>query len=302
MIRNFFAFIAAADAEDDWLDERVWAKANPSLGITVKMDYLRAEAKRAEQTPAYQNTFRRLHLNQWLQQETRWLDVEAWNRCAAAPDWEHLKTLKCWAGLDLASSSDIAALVLVFVEEGPDEFYWVVPYCFIPKDNLIERGRRDRAPYEAWARQGYLIATDGNVIDYDAIVNKVDELGKKFQIQEIAFDPWQAFQISQQLAAKGFTMVQFRQGFISMSGPTKDLLRLVLSQRLGHGGHPVLRWMADNLVVSTDAADNVKPDKKKSRMKIDGIVGLVMGLGRAIVARGTAPKRSVYETRGLAEL
>jgi phage terminase large subunit-like protein len=280
----------------------VWAKANPSLGVTVKLDYLRAEAKRAEQTPAYQNTFRRLHLNQWTQQETRWLDLEAWNKCDRDPDREHLKTLLCYAALDLASSSDIAALVLVFIEEGKDEFYWLLPFLFIPKDNLIERGRRDRAPYDAWARQGFLIATEGNVIDYDVIANKVEELGKEFRIREIAFDPWGAFQISQQLTAKGFTMVQFRQGFISMSGPTKDLLRLVLGQRIGHGGHPVLRWMADNLVVSTDAANNVKPDKKKSRMKIDGIVATIMGLGRAILARGTTAKKSVYETRGLADV
>lgn len=275
--------------EDDWLDEHVWHRANPSLGITVKLDYLQAEARRAEQTPAYQNTFRRLHLNQWTQQETRWLSLEAWNLCGRQPDVEHLKTLKCYAGLDLASSSDIAALVLVFVEEGSDEFYWILPRFFIPQENMIERARKDRVPYDAWVREGFIIATAGNVIDYDVIAREIELLGEQFQIREIAFDPWGAFQISQQLSAKGFEMVQFRQGFISMSQPTKELLRLVLAQRLAHGNHPVLRWMADNLVVVTDAANNVKPDKKKSREKIDGIVAAIMALSRAIVSRGAAP-------------
>jgi len=275
--------------DDDWLDEAIWRKANPSLGVTVNLDYLQAEARRAEQTPAYQNTFRRLHLNQWTQQETRWLSLEAWNACNRPLDLAELKTLKCFGGLDLASSSDIAALVLVFVEEGSDEFYWVLPRFFIPKENMIERGRKDRVPYDAWVRDGYMVATEGNVIDYDVIAHEIETLGAEFNILEIAFDPWGAFQISQQLAAKGFTVVQFRQGFVSMSQPTKDLLRLVLAQRLAHGGHPVLRWMADNLVVSTDASNNVKPDKKKSREKIDGMVALVMALARAIVNRGTAP-------------
>jgi phage terminase large subunit-like protein len=289
--------------EDDWLDEQVWHKANPGLGVTVKLDYLRAEANRAEQTPAYQNTFRRLHLNQWTQQETRWLSIEDWNACNRPIDLEHLKTLKCYAGLDLASSSDIAALVLVFGEEGSDEFYWVLPRFFIPQENMIERGRKDRVPYDAWVRDGFMIATEGNVIDYDVISREIETLGKQFNIKEIAFDPWGAVQLSQQLAVKGFEMVQFRQGFISMSQPTKELMRLIKAQRLAHGGQPVLRWMADNLVVSTDASDNLKPDKKKSREKIDGMVALVMGLARAIVARGATEKKpSVYETRGLVRL
>lgn len=230
------------------------------------------------------------------------MSIEAWNACGQPLDLERLKRLKCFAGLDLASSSDIAALVLVFLDDEADEFYWILPRFFIPKENMIERGRKDRAPYDVWVREKFITATEGNVIDYDVIAGEIEALGKQFNIQEIAFDPWGAFQLSQQLAAKGFTMVQFRQGFISMSQPTKELMRLVLAQRLAHGANPVLRWMADNLVVSTDAANNLKPDKKKSREKIDGMVATVMGLARAIVAHGTVSKKSIYEDRGLMSL
>jgi phage terminase large subunit-like protein len=295
---TFYGVIFAADETDDWLDEAVWAKANPGLGVTVKADYLRNEAKRAEQVPAYQNTFRRLHLNQWTQQETRWLSMEKWNACGAPFNAKLLEGAKCYGGLDLASSSDLASFVLVFPNEpGEAEGYTWLPFFWIPEENMIERARQDRVPYDAWSRDGLITATEGNVIDYGYIVRDIVALGERFNIQEIAFDRWGAFQVSQQLEAAGFTMVGFGQGFVSMSPPTKELLRIVLDGKLRHGGHPVLRWMADNMVVSTDPAGNVKPNKAKSREKIDGIVAGIMGLDRAV--RREPPKTSVYETRGL---
>ena len=299
---EYFAFIAAADETDDWLDERVWAKANPNLGVTIKLDYLRVEARRAQQSPAYQNTFRRLFLNQWTQQETRWLPIEAWNKCSGAVNPKQLAGMACYGGLDLASSSDVAALVLVFPNDADEAemFYWL-PKMWIPRENLIARARKDRAPYDAWARDGWITATEGNVIDYGVIVRDIEALGEQFDIKEIAFDRWGAFQISQQLEALGFTMIGFGQGFASMSQPTKELLRIVLDGKLAHGGHPVLRWMADNVVVSTDAAGNVKPNKQKSREKIDGIVAGIMGTDRAL-RHGAAQKKSIYETRGLRTL
>jgi phage terminase large subunit-like protein len=302
---SFFAYIRAAGEDEDWLDEEVWKRCNPSLGVTVKMDYLRAEANRARQVPAYQNTFRRLHLNQWTSQQTRWLPMEAWEQCAFPVDPEAMGVRKAYGGLDLASAIDLAAFSLAFdpppeLPKGEDPgpiptLHWF----WIPEENLVERARRDRVPYDAWVRDGWITATPGNVIDYERIIRDITELGGRFNIQEIAFDRWGAFQISQRLEGAGFTMVAFGQGFVSMSAPTKELLRLVVDHKMAHGGNPVLRWMADNLMVSQDAAGNVKPDKQKSREKIDGIVSLVMGIDRLTRHGGT---QSVYETRGLDSL
>jgi len=298
---SFFGYIAAADDQEDWTDEAIWRKANPSLGVTVKLDYLRNEANKAQQSPAYQNTFRRLHLDQWTQQETRWLDLAAWDACAREVDQKLLEGAPCYGGLDLASSSDIASFVLVFpAEPGEEERYQLMPFFWMPQANLVDRSRRDRAPYDAWVRQGLITATEGTVIDYGYIVRDIEALSEKYNIKEIAFDRWGAFQVSQQLEGAGLTMVGFGQGFASMSAPTKELLRLVLDKRIAHGGNPVLRWMADNVVVSQDAAGNVKINKLKSREKVDGIVSGVMALDRAV--RHSRSGGSVYESRGLLAL
>lgn len=291
----FFAYIAAADETDDWTSPVVWAKANPGLGVTIKLDYLEGECKRALASPAYQNTFRRLHLNQWTAQDERWLDMHAWNACAfPLPD---LTGRPCYGGLDLATTTDIAAFVLVFAPLDDDEPYWILPHFWIPRDNLIERVRRDRVPYDAWMRDGLIEATVGNVIDYDVIETRIALLAEQYDIQEIAFDRWGATLIYQRLEAHRLTMVQFGQGFASMSPPMKEFNRLVLDKQVGHGGNAVLRWMADNVVARQDPAGNVKPDKAKSRARIDGIVATIMGLDRAL-----RHQPSVYDDRGILEL
>lgn len=297
---SFFAYIAAAGKDDDWQDEAVWAKANPGLGVSVKLDYLRQQATKAKHVPAYQNTFRRLHLDQWTQQESRWLDLSAWDDCQLTVDPKLLEGAECYAGLDLASTSDIAAMVLDFpTEDGEDERHAWLPFFWIPGDNMMERVRKDRVPYDGWVRDGLVTVTEGNVIDYQFILRDIELLGERFNIKEIAFDRWGAFQISNQLEGLGFEVVGFGQGYKSMSPPMTDLLRLVLGKQLAHGANPVLRWMADNLVVDQDPAGNVKPNKKKSREKIDGIVAGLMALDRAVrhVAAG-----SVYEERGIKTL
>ena len=297
---SYFAYIVAASEEDDWLERSIWQKANPGFGVTVKEDYLEEQARKAELVPAYQNTFRRLHLNQWTQQESRWLDMNAWDVCATPVNAKLLEGAECYGGLDLASSSDIASFVLDFPnEKGEDERHVWLPFFWIPEENMIERARKDRVPYDAWVRDGLMFATPGNVIDYAFIIRHIEDLGLRYNIREIAFDRWGAFQVSQQLEGLGFTMVGFGQGFASMSAPTKDLLRLVLDGKLSHGGNKILRWMADNLVVSTDPAGNVKPNKQKSREKIDGIVAGVMALDRAVRHETSG---SVYEERGIVTL
>jgi phage terminase large subunit-like protein len=222
--------------------------------------------------------------------------MDQWDACGDAIDAASLIGRPCIAGLDLSTVNDLAALCLVFPQDDPENQYIVLPYFWCPADNAHERERRDRAPYVSWARDGFITLTPGNSIDYRAIRATVKDLGKRYQIQEIAFDPYNATHLATELGEEdGFSMVQFRQGMLSMNEPTKFMLRLLLDGKLRHGGNPVLRWMASNVSGITDAAGNVKPDKKSSAEKIDGIVALIMGLGRAMVTRKYA---SVYDAPG----
>lgn len=296
----FYPAIFEAETTDNWESEETWAKANPSLGHSVTIDYLRQEYKRAKESPAYENTFKRLYLNMWTSQETRWLNMSDWDACGAvAIDEKLLEGAVCYAGLDLASVSDIAALVLDFPSEyGEDEIHTWIPRLFVPEAKLSSRSFKDREMYKAWVDKGHMIATPGNVIDYDYILKEIEELSEHYKIKEIAFDRWGAAQISTTLANMGFTVIGFGQGYVSMSPPTKEVERLIYGKRLRHGNQPVMRWMADNVMVTTDAAGNIKPDKAKSRQKIDGIVAGIMATDRAI-RNSQKPKGSVYETRDL---
>ena len=290
---TFYPVIFSAPDDAEWTDEEVWKSANPALGNFRDIEEMRALCYKAQQVPALQNTFRRLYLNQWTSQETRWLDLHKWDETAGEVFVEDLLGETAYAGLDLASTTDIAAFVMVFPDE--DGCYDVLPYFWIPEERVQERAERDRVPYDVWVDQGYIQTTPGDVIDYRYIRAKIEELSEKHFIEEIAFDRWGATQIIQELEDAGLTVVQFGQTFAAMSPPTKELMNLVLSKRLRHGGNPVLRWMADNLMVKQDPAGNLKPDKSKSTEKIDGMVALIMGLDRAVRHEGP----SVYEERGL---
>jgi phage terminase large subunit-like protein len=282
----FLPVIYAADPEDDWTSEATWAKANPGLGKSVKLDYLRAECEKAKQIAAYENTFKRLHLNLWTSQDSRWLQVErVWDPCAkAVPTLEQLKGRRAWVGIDCSTTTDITAVVaLVEDPANPDEFD-VLPYFFVPEEGIRQRARKDRVEYEVWRDQKLIIATDGNVVDYDAVLYKIRELAEYLKIIEIPIDRWNSSGLQTDLTGDGFTVVQFGQGFASMSAPTKELERLLLRKGIRHGGNPVLRWMADNVAIKQDPAGNIKPDKHKSTERIDGIVALVMAIGRALTA------------------
>jgi phage terminase large subunit-like protein len=257
---------------------------------------MRRMAKQAREIPAFENTFRRYRLNQWTRQETRWLPLEKWDAAAGEVDANELLGMKCYVGLDMASTTDIAALVCVFPY---GDSFKVLPFFFVPAENAMERSRKDRVPYETWINKGHIEATEGNVIDYKAIKQKLKLLATMYEIVEVAFDRWGMTQLSQELDDEGFVMVPFGQGFASMSAPSKELLGLVLSKKIHHGGNPVLRWMADNLTIRQDPAGNIKPDKSTSKEKIDGMVAMIMGLDRAIRhKKGT----SVYDERGMRTL
>lgn len=272
---TFLPILFGAEESDDWTDEKVWTKVNPSLGVTIDVERVREHCKRAQENPAEENLFRRLRLNQWVKQETRYIPMEAWKKCGGQAEVPDGST--CWGGLDLASSIDIAALILAFPG---DEKVHLISRFWVPEENIDKRSKTDRVPYDLWVKQGYLTATPGNVIDYAFIEAEIGALAKQYEIREIAFDRWGAVQISQNLTEKGFTLVEFGQGYKSMSPPTKEFLKLVLSGKLRHGDNPVLTWMADNVVVTTDPAENVKPDKAKSTERIDGIVAAIMALDR----------------------
>ena len=294
---SWFGAIYAVEPDDDPFDESVWRKANPNLGVSVKLDDMRRLASKAQEMPSALNAFLRLRLNRWTQSVTRWMPIEAWERCGGFVDPEGLRGRTCYGGLDLSSTTDISALVWVFPPEAEGEGYQVLCRFFIPEESMRERSRRDRVPYDSWVRQGLMTATPGNVIDYSYILAQIDEDAQRFDIAEIAFDRWGATRIVQDLEEGGLVVAGFGQGFASMSPPMKELEKLVLSGGIRHGGNPVLTWMAGNLVAREDPAGNIKPDKQKSIEKIDGMVSLIMGLDRAIRREG--PGASVYEERGI---
>ena len=295
---TFYPVIYGADESDDWTDPKVWKKANPSLGITVGMDKVKAACESAKQNPGEENSFRQLRLNQWVKQAVRWMPMEKWDKCAFAVDEDALRGRVCYGGLDLSSSTDITAFVLVFPPQDEEDKFVILPYFWIPEDNMQIRVSRDHVPYDVWERQGVLQTTEGNVIHYGFIEKFIEQLGEKFNIREIAFDRWGAVQMVQNLEGMGFTVVPFGQGFKDMSPPTKELMKLTLEEKIAHGGHPVLRWMMDNIFIRTDPAGNIKPDKEKSTEKIDGAVATIMALDRAIRC-GNSKGSSVYDSRGL---
>jgi len=223
--------------------------------------------------------------------------MDRWDACAGSVDAEALNGHRCYAGLDLANTTDIAALVLCF----PDDGNALVPFFWVPEEGARQRERRDRVPYVTWAREGYVELTPGDSIDYRYIRKRICELGETYGIEEVAYDPYNATHLATELGEEdGFAMVQFRQGLVSMNEPCKAFEGAILRGDLAHGGNPVLRWMASNMTVRTDASSNIRPDKERSNEKIDGVVAAIMAHARSRVPH--TPVRSVYEDRGVLTL
>ena len=294
---RFYPVIFGLPDEADWTSEENWYKANPSLGHTITIDKVRDAFRKAQETPADENQFRQLRLNQWVKQSVRWMPMDKWDECGGVVDPYALEGRACYAGLDLSSTSDLTALVLVFPPLTEDEPYQVLPFFWLPEETLSLRVRRDHVPYDQWAKRGFIQTTEGNVVHYGFIEQFICQLGERYNIREIAHDRWNATMMVQTLQDDGFTMIPFGQGFRDMSPPTKELMRIVLEHKLAHGGHPVLRWNMDNAYVRTDPAGNLKLDKEKSTEKVDGAVALVMALDRAM--KNLNGGDSVYNHRGL---
>ena len=277
---SFFAYVKSVPEEWDWQDEKNWHIANPALGVFRGIEEMREKALKAAQLPASQNSFRRLYLNQWTASESRWLDMGAWDRSAGNVDALALRGRRCYAGLDLAATTDLTAFVLVFPPTR-GEGYKVLPHFWLPADGIEDREKNDRVPYRTWAQQGYLTLTPGASVDYDRVVEYIEKQGALYTIEEIALDPWGAFDLKNKLAKADKTVVEVRQNFANMSAPSKALEGLVLDQKLEHGGNPILRWNADNVVVIEDENNNIRPSKKRSLQRIDGITATILGLDRA---------------------
>lgn len=282
---TFLPLVYQLENTEDWKSPDNWRKVNPNLGVTISEKFLQDEFLRAKETPAYENTFRNLYLNQWTEQAVRWLSMESWDACGVG-ELPNLDGEQCWAGLDMSSSVDITAFVLAFPRDGS---FVLVPHFWIAEDQATKNEKSDRVPYREWARRGLVTITEGNVVDYDKVRAGINALADRYDIQEIAADRWNATQIITQLAGDGRNIVEFGQGFSSMSGPSKEFEKAILGRSLIHNRNPILRWMISNVAVKSDAAGNIKPAKDFSTGRIDGVVAAIMGLGRAATAEIIRP-------------
>lgn len=293
---TFYPVVYSLPLDADWKDEKNWYQVNPSLGYTIKMDTVRQSFAEALQNPADEMTFKWLRLNMWVSSTTAWIPDQVFMKGATPIDLDALRGRECYGGLDLSSTGDITALVLMFPPRNEEEKYILLPFFWVPEDTIPIRVRRASVPYDTWVKQGIMKATPGNVIDYNYIEQFIHKLFEIYNIKEIAVDRWNATQLIQNLTDDGFTMVPFGQGYKDMSPPSKEFYKLLMQGQIIHGGNPVLRWMAGNVVIDQDPAENIKPTKAKSPEKIDGIVASIMALDRCIRHEQT---ESIYDSRGL---
>lgn len=295
---SWFAYVCALDEGDDWTDERVWAKANPNLGVSIQLDYLRGRVNEAIGMPSIQNVVRRLNFCEWTDAEVVGIPVEQWMAGAEPFDESELAGRECFLGLDLSAVNDLTSGQYFFPAVDGKKARLVRRY-WLPGKDLPTRCKQDRVPYDLWAQQGHLTVQPGNhrALRFDLVEKQILEDSQNFVIREIAIDPFGAMNLMNQLSDQGFSVVVMQQGFTILSPPTKELLRLVALEEIEHGGDPVLKWMAANVALEQNAVGDIRPNKKKSRARIDGIVAAIMAIDRAS-RHGMIP-RSVYEDRHL---
>lgn len=293
--------IYAADADDDWTDPEVWKKANPNLGISIKLEYLESECRQARGNPRKENAFRRFHLNQWTEQAERWLSMLDWKACSGDDTWREIEAMvagwTCCGGLDLSTTTDLTACVWTFPPQ-IDEFWRFVFRFWLPEARLtLREERKDGVPFSRWRDEGALIVTPGSIIDYAAVRRQIMADAARYRVQKLAIDRWNASQIAVELQDDGAPVEFFGQGFASMSAPAKELERIVTGHLVRHGGHPVAHWQAGNAVITEDSAGNIKPAKDRAVDRIDGVVAEIMGIGMVLARPANPP--SVYERDGL---
>ena len=286
---RFFPVIFAADKDKDDLDDpATWRKANPSLGVIFSEADFAADFAEAKKIPGRINNFLRLSLNIWTESMTRWLDVEQWDAAREDIDPEALEQKTCFAAIDCSTVKDLTSIALAFVVA---DTVRIVNHFFMPADTARERSERDGVPYLEWIEQGWMIETPGNATDFKAIREKLELLARDHEILMVGLDPWNAAQLGQDLDEAGFEVIEVRQGYKTLSPPSKELERRLLAGTVKHDGNPVMRWCVQNAATENDAAGNIKPSKAASTERIDGVVAAVMALGLAVAnPESTGPK------------
>ena len=287
--KAFFPVIFEMAEGSEWTDPQVWKRVNPNLEKSISLEYLTREAERAKESPAYEAVFKRLHLNVWTEAESPFISLDDWDKCAGPlPD---LRGRKCYGGLDLSSTQDLTAFSLCFPPDGEEPFY-LLSFAWIPEEAM--RSQRKR-PYLEWVNSGHLYKIPGAVVDYSFVIQKILQLKAEHDIKAVLFDRWGSEAVRQSLEAEGVEMIGHGQGYKSQSPPTKELLKLILSEKISHGGHPVLRWCISNLTVEQDPAGNLKPSRRRSTEKIDLAVSSIMALAGCIIDPVEEPVKSAYE-------
>jgi len=294
--RAFFPVVYEMPEGEDWQSPEVWENVNPNLGKSISLEYLTREAERAGESPAYEAVFKRLHLNVWTDAESPFISLRDWDKCRGpVPD---LRGRRCYGGLDLSSTQDLTAFSLCFPPEGEEPFY-LLSWSWIPEDAM--RSQRKR-PYLEWVNSGHLMKIPGAVIDYSFVIEKILQLKAEYDLQGVLFDRWGSEHVRQALESEGVEMIQHGQGYKDQSPPTKEFLKLILSQKIQHDGNPVLRWCISNLVVEIDSAGNVKPSRRRSTEKIDLAVSGIMALNGCLVNPVEPPFQSVYEGKSVEQI
>lgn len=296
---TFLPIIYAIKEGEDWKSEKVIKRCNPGYGISIKPEFLQGELQRAINQPSYAPTFQRLYLNKWTGSGESWLSPDLWTALAKDYDWREMLGLPCWLALDLSKRNDLSAMTLFFPTEDLQGGKSLTKF-WMPADRLEDKEKDDRAPYQSWVNQGLITLTDGDVIDLDFIVDEVKEIYEDFDVKEGCIDPWSSTAVTTRLQKEGIELIEFRQGWKSMSPAMKDLEAMFRAKRYAHNNNPVMNWMMSNLKVKSDIKENIQPDKKSSTSRIDGPVSLIMAGGRAFAYLNS--DENIYDTQGFIHL
>lgn len=284
-----FGYVYTLDTDDDPFVEENWYKANPGLGKSKTLEYMRGMARKAAALPGARANFLTKDLNVWCNSADGWFDISVWDKGGKKFDPEVLKGRRCFGGLDLASTRDLVAYSLVFPPEIEGEDWYVLVWFWCPQEKINAEEHDDAAPYKAWQEAGWITGTEGNVTDYNPVRLRILQSLQEYDVQEIGFDRWNALQLANELMEQGVPLVEVPQNTGGMYPGSKLLEELVYGKLMQHGGNPVLRWCAANTALLFDSNGNFRPDKKKSNAngRIDGVVATVMALSRAAAGAAT---------------
>lgn len=292
---TLFGIIYTMDSNEEWDNPQMWIKSNPNLGVSLFPNYLEDQVNDAKNRPEAVRNVMTKNVNLWVDAEKTWILDDAWMKCVGITEIEDLRGCECWGGLDLSNVSDITAFVLIFHEN--DKFQ-LLPFFWIPEEKMLEKIRKENINYDLWVKAGFVKVTSGNVLDYDFVKADILQIVEIYDLQSSAYDRWNSSQTIIDLQNEGMECNPFGQGYGSMSAPSKEFEKLVLSEKIEHFGNPVLRWMLSSTLIKTDPAGNIKPDKEKSVQKIDGIVASIMALGEWMTAQAE-DDNDPYSKRGM---